>query len=225
AAPDTLVLDPDSRLSQLGLLPVCEPNRHVFFESRTYGEYENASLGELTERWIYEQFGVRARAYLALPADEPKVRAEITVSLGVGENPSKKLPAGFERGLLEQLAATGRSCLVDRGGSGEEGARVDQATAGLPNVQTITGPFEDFARCITSAKFYAGYDSAGQHIAAVCGVPLVCIFAGYPSERFLARWQPWGRGPRTVIPVSDGNWQKALSDATTCIKHVEKVHN
>ncbi len=225
APPDILVVDPDSRLSQLGLLPICDPARYVFFESRSYGEYENASLGELTERWVFEQFGVRGRSYLALPPGEPRVRADVAVSLGVGENPSKKLPAAFERGLLERLSATGRTCLVDRGGSVEEGDRVDKATIGLGNVQTITGSFEDFARCITRAQFYTGYDSAGQHIAAVCGVPLVCIFAGYPSERFLARWQPWGRGPRQVIAVSGGDWQKALSDAFASIKLVEKIPN
>lgn len=225
ADPHTLVVDPDSRLSQLGLLPICDPERHLFFESRSYGEYENASLGELTERWVAETFGVPARAYLALPPGPPMPTAEITVSLGVGDNPSKKLAPEFERGLLEILTESGRTCLVDRGGSAEEGARVDNAASGLHHIHTITGPFEDFARSICASRFYAGYDSAGQHIAAVFGIPLLCIFAGYPSQRFLARWQPWGRGPRHIVAASGDNWKKVLLEASACIKGVEKIHN
>ena len=37
AAPDCLVLDPDSRLTQLGLLPICDEDRYHLFESRAYG--------------------------------------------------------------------------------------------------------------------------------------------------------------------------------------------
>ena len=35
--PNAIVVDPDSRLSQLGLLPVCPEDRYCFFESRSYG--------------------------------------------------------------------------------------------------------------------------------------------------------------------------------------------
>ena len=45
-----------------------------------------------------------------------------------------------------------------------------------------------------------GYDSAGQHVAAACGVPLISIFAGFPAPRMFHRWRP--TGPRaTVIRV------------------------
>ena len=45
-----------------------------------------------------------------------------------------------------------------------------------------------------------GYDSAGQHVAAACGVPLISIFAGFPAPRMFHRWRP--SGPRaTVIRV------------------------
>lgn len=37
AQPDSIVIDPDSRLTQLGLLPVCPEERYYFFESRGYG--------------------------------------------------------------------------------------------------------------------------------------------------------------------------------------------
>jgi ADP-heptose:LPS heptosyltransferase len=35
-----------------------------------------------------------------------------------------------------------------------------------------------------------GYDSAGQHAAAAAGVPLICIFAGFPTLRMFHRWRP-----------------------------------
>ena len=37
-----------------------------------------------------------------------------------------------------------------------------------------------------------GYDSAGQHVAAACGVPLISIFAGFPVPRMFDRWRPKG---------------------------------
>ena len=34
---DGIVIDPDSRLTQLGLISVCDEDRYFFFESRSYG--------------------------------------------------------------------------------------------------------------------------------------------------------------------------------------------
>ena len=42
----------------------------------------------------------------------------ITVSLGVGENPQKRLSDPFEPELLALLAETGLSVLIDKGGIG-----------------------------------------------------------------------------------------------------------
>ena len=51
---------------------------------------------------------------------------------------------------------------------------------------------------------YVGYDSAGGHVAAACGVPMVSIFAGYPSDRFYDRWRPTGDGPISVVKCEPG---------------------
>ena len=51
AGPDCLVIDPDSRLTQLGILPVCDEDRYRFFESRAYGGASAHSLPELAARW------------------------------------------------------------------------------------------------------------------------------------------------------------------------------
>jgi hypothetical protein len=53
-----LFLDPDSRLTQLGLLPVVEEEiPSFFFESRAYRRPGAETLGELTEQWLTEVLG------------------------------------------------------------------------------------------------------------------------------------------------------------------------
>ncbi len=66
------------------------------------------------------------------------------------------------------------------------------------------GPFAAFAACVARSRLYVGYDSAGQHAAAAFGIPTVTVFAGFPCERFFARWQPWGAGPKATIRVEVG---------------------
>jgi len=192
---DGIVIDPDSRLTQLGLLPVCAEEDYYFFESRSYGGDGEESLGVLTKRWVAETFGVEARAYVA---PKPGPAAEITVSLGVGENPAKRIGGEFERGLLRSLRG---SVLVDKGAGGEEAERVERAAAGLANVRTWDGAFAPFASAIAGSRLYVGYDSAGQHVAAACGVPLVSVFAGFPAPRMFSRWRPTGAGPIEVVRV------------------------
>lgn len=51
-----LVIDPDSRLTQLGLLPVCPDDRYRLFESRAYGGSSTRTLPELAAAWVYETF-------------------------------------------------------------------------------------------------------------------------------------------------------------------------
>ncbi len=187
---DGIVIDPDSRLTQLGLLSVCAPQNYFFFESRSYGASNSLPLPALAAAWASEIFGVtNARPFTApLPRSDPP--AEITVSLGVGENPSKRIEGEFEPDLLRALGETGKSILVDKGASPEERARVERAV--LPGMRTHDGAFAPFAAQIARSKLYVGYDSAGQHVASAAGVPLITIFKGFPSDRFFSRWRPNG---------------------------------
>ena len=78
-----IVIDPDSRLTQLGLIPICDDSRYFFFESRAFGGELTASLPELTAEWLAEVFDVEnVQPYVAPPQQEKL--AELTVSLGVG---------------------------------------------------------------------------------------------------------------------------------------------
>ena len=196
--PDCLVIDPDSRLTQLGLLPVCDEDRYRLFESRRYGGASEDNLPALAAQWAHETLGIpNAAPYVAVGQASGLSTPYIAVSLGVGENPAKRIADPFEANLLA-LLATRAPLVIDKGAGGEEAARVERAAGG--NATFWEGSFAGFAKIIAGSSLYVGYDSAGQHVAAACGVPLISIFAGFPVSRMFHRWRP--SGPRvTVIRV------------------------
>jgi ADP-heptose:LPS heptosyltransferase len=198
AGDDCLVIDPDSRLTQLGLLAVCGDQSYHFFESRCYGADTNRSLSELTAGWAAESLGVSgAKPYVAL-GPTPQHGRYIAVSLGVGENPVKRLPDPFEEELFRLLAAHDLPLCVDLGSGGEEADRVRHAMERSGAKATLwNGSFAGFASIIAGSRLYVGYDSAGQHVANAAGVPLISIFAGFPVPRMFDRWRP--AGPHSTI--------------------------
>jgi ADP-heptose:LPS heptosyltransferase len=207
--PGSIVIDPDSRLTQLGLLPVCREENHYFFESRSFGGDGDEALPLLARRWAAATFGVEDCAPYIAPAAGPDIaeRPLVSTSLGVGENPVKRIADPFESGLLAHLARRAGLLVIDKGAGGEEGERVERAVAqaGIApdRVRIFQGSFADFASIIARSDLYAGYDSAGQHVAAACGVPLVSVFAGFASPRMFARWRPTGRGRIEVLRVEN----------------------
>ena len=259
---DCLVIDPDSRLTQLGLLPVCEEDRYHLFESRAYGGESDRALSELAADWAAETFGVEgASPYIALASPDtatdgadPPVRGRppgrpggimpnsdskgetgsggtradqgvrptmaapyIAVNLGVGENPAKRIPDPFEAQLLALLAETGLDLFIDKGAGGEESDRVVRAVERSGVQPTLwEGSFAGFAGIIASSRLYVGYDSAGQHVAAACGVPLITIFTGFPVPRMFERWKPVGDHCR-VIRVDRPN--RGVGETLTLVKY------
>jgi ADP-heptose:LPS heptosyltransferase len=201
---DSIVIDPDSRLTQLGLLPVCREEDYFFFESRSYGGSGDDPLPALAARWALETFDVEdARPYIA-PALALEDAVEITVSIGVGENAAKRVEDPFEPELLRHLAARGRRILIDKGAGGEEAKRVERAINASGNaIETWTGSFAGFASHIARSRLFIGYDSAAGHAAAACGVPMVCVFNGAVSERMYQRWRPTGAGPIEIVRATD----------------------
>ncbi len=102
--PNSIVIDPDSRLTQLGLLPICPEEDYYFFESRSYGGDGDEPLSVLARRWMSETFGAAdARPYIHTGLDAAEFAT--TVSFGVGENPAKRVPDPFEEELLAAAAA------------------------------------------------------------------------------------------------------------------------
>ena len=200
--PGSIVLDPDSRLTQLGLVPVCQENDYYFFESRGYGGVTDRALPELTSQWCSEVLGVKnAFPYLALSDARAKQGAsQVAISFGVGENEAKRLGAAFESGLLRALANKFKTLVIDAGAGGEEAKRVRAAIvdSGVA-AEVCSGSFASFAAQIAGSNLYVGYDSAGQHAAAALGTPLVTVFRGHVSARMFQRWRPTGMGRIAVV--------------------------
>jgi ADP-heptose:LPS heptosyltransferase len=202
--PRRIVVDPDSRITQLGLIPVCEPGSYFHFPSRTANSAGN--LTDLTQHWLTNVFGESGQAYIApeaVPVEGDSPRA--AVSFGVGENESKRIGGDFESEVLRALGDRFETIWIDRGVGGEEARRVTaaaEASGCAARIRFSEGSFAEFASVIAQSDLYVGYDSAGQHAAAAADVPLISLFAGAPSERFRQRWRPAGSGRIHVIEAN-----------------------
>jgi ADP-heptose:LPS heptosyltransferase len=203
--PHSIVIDPDSRLTQLGLLPVGDDSRYFFFESRAFGGELTTPLPQLTAEWVSEVLDVNdVRPYLA-PRRRERI-ADITVSFGVGENANKRIDDEFEYQVLAALLRLNRPVLLDRGAGGEESHRVNALIKRLgtpPLLLLHDNSYASFASHIVQSNLYIGYDSAGQHVAAAAGTPLLSVFAGYASERMFSRWRPTGPATRVIVVNED----------------------
>jgi ADP-heptose:LPS heptosyltransferase len=141
-----LILDPDSRLTQLGLLPLVRDDRnYFFFESRGFERAGATHIGQLTSRWMNERFGLEGDAFpfVALPPEHrhfgermaAALRRDspvsvVTLSFGVGGNESKRLSDEFERALVEHLAR-GAKLFLDKGATETEREQINRLTASL----------------------------------------------------------------------------------------------
>jgi ADP-heptose:LPS heptosyltransferase len=141
---EILLIDPDSRLTQLGLLPLIEDEKnYCFFESRSYRSPGATRLGELASSWVNERFEMKGRTYpyVALPeghrtfgrAVAEKLRRGgasrlVTISLGVGGNAQKRLSDSFETKLIDQLLEDS-TLIIDKGASREERDQIDRITS------------------------------------------------------------------------------------------------
>jgi hypothetical protein len=220
--PHSIVIDPDSRLTQLGLLPICREEDYYLFESRAYGADGGEPLTALTQRWIAETFGVsQSRPYISTGLEAGEFAA--TVSFGVGENPSKRIPDPFEEELLRRLP---RPILIDKGAGGEEAERVERAVAmaGGEGIVMWDGSFAGFAAHIQRSRLYVGYDSAGGHVAAACGIPMVGIFAGAVSERMFQRWRPTGEGPIEILRPEQMSVAEVLATFDSLLSGLQGEH-
>jgi ADP-heptose:LPS heptosyltransferase len=138
--------------------------------------------------------------------------------LGVGGNDAKRVGGSFEPNLLHALFRRGYSVVLDHGAGAAETERTRQLvelcrhdgistgeirTGHCDNATLLTwnGSLNGFAGIIAASDLYAGYDSAGGHLAAALGVPGIDIFSGAVCGRMRDRWRPWGKTPAAVVPV------------------------
>jgi len=137
------IIDPDSRLTQLGLLPVTQgDNSYFHFESRSYRPKTGYSLATLASEWFAEVFEnphqSRSATFPSIAVDgkfvematslinqirqNPSDRV-VVVSLGVGGNTEKRISQQFEAMLLEHLAGQSK-LIIDEGADDSEAAIV-----------------------------------------------------------------------------------------------------
>ncbi len=227
-----LVVDPDTRLTQLGLLPVVEGMHYRFFPSRTAGGNGRQSLGQLAELWSARLWGLPTGRADALPRPRPVRRARrgrplAAISLGTGGRESKRLGGRFEDSLLELLRQRGFRVALDYGFGPREERLVDARVAAFggavaslkgchgdrgerADLSTWRGSLSGFGDWIAAADLYVGYDSAAAHIAAAYGTPVVQVFAGAPSARFRSRWTPCAPTGVRVIPADGSEAPEAI---------------
>ncbi len=148
------VIDPDSRMTQLGLLPVCPDEHYLLFESRCFSAGGGQALGELTNAWLQRVLGpgTAARPWLCPPAADFELgrqvrqtfggdkRPLICINFGVGENHLKRIPGDFEFEAIRRIVKEGWGVILDQGSGTEESARtngiIGQLTAaGVPVVR------------------------------------------------------------------------------------------
>ncbi|HLG14915.1 MAG TPA: hypothetical protein VJH03_10500 [Blastocatellia bacterium] len=244
-----LIVDPDSRLTQLGLLPVgrsAAAANYFFFPSRNYGANTRHTLSNLAHLWSCELFGsfpevlprvtTRSRDRETATALFRLLRAGgkrpvVLVNFGIGDNPKKRVGAEFESSLVIELIQTGATVILDKGAGADEAERVGRvvdeirrfeddgrgmkvAEVDEPRLPALLGSQSIDARMLVwqgrigllaamigESDLYIGYDSAGQHIAAALGVPVIDVMAGFISPRMLDRWRPAGPAEVRVIPV------------------------
>ena len=247
-----LIVDPDSRMTQLGLLPLT-PNDagYCFLETRSFGAATDFSRGEgnrdaageslsrLTADRLEYLFGPTSEPlypYVSLPEADRDLGRRVrraakgktaAVNLGVGNNDAKRVDDVFERELIALLVTRGYRVLLDRGAGedelkhmdrleefpGERGLSVSRILPdriGAADVMTWEGSLSAFAGITAEADLYIGYDSAGGHLAAALGVPLITVFAGAPNARMRERWLPRGPARADVVAVEQGDRADAV---------------
>jgi hypothetical protein len=80
--PRSIIIDPDSRLTQLGLLPICQEEDYYLFESRAYGADGEEALTSLTRRWVAETLEIaHARPFVATGLDATEFRPRSVLAL------------------------------------------------------------------------------------------------------------------------------------------------
>jgi ADP-heptose:LPS heptosyltransferase len=133
---EIVLIDTDSRLSQLGVLPLLPLDRYYFFDSRSDSSLNRRmSMAELTNAWINNLTGVESFSFSKVWIPQPyldkaqgvcsKMRINgakriIAVNFGVGGNPRKRVGRHLEDKLLLTLLNEPDTLIVLDKGAGDE---------------------------------------------------------------------------------------------------------
>ncbi|MBM3334402.1 hypothetical protein FJY63_07050 [Candidatus Sumerlaeota bacterium] len=157
-----LVVDPDSRLTQLGVLPVVEDAaRYFFFESRSHRTEGAECIGQITVNWVNECFGHDSELYpyVSLLSEDKALGRELCqklrrgsgrflvgISFGVGGNARKRVSEIFEEKLVSSLIDDGCVVVLDKGAGEEECDRVNRLVAALRRKGKVVCEIDEASR-------------------------------------------------------------------------------
>jgi len=181
-----LILDPDSRLTQLGVLPLVPLQNYRFFNSRGKKESsKHASMAQLTNQWLDNILGKEDFCYPKVwPASSNLESAEkfrlnidtnerftvITVNLGVGGNERKRVPSEFEKELLLTLLKEPNTKIVlDLGFGHQERAQSSSLlqAAHEAGITTAETTFSEMLQINSSARLIGIECSIGEISALI----------------------------------------------------------
>ena len=131
-----ILIDPDSRLSQLGVLPLIPEQNYYFFDSRSDVSFaSNMSMAQLTNSWVTQLTGeddfryprvwprssnLKKAKRLYEEIKNNGARRVIAINLGVGGNQRKKVGRLLETELLLTLLREPDTVIVLDKGLGDE---------------------------------------------------------------------------------------------------------
>ncbi len=159
---EIMVVDPDSRLSQLGVLPLVKNSQYLFFNSRGSDAYpKKLSIAQLTNHWVDQMLGEGDFCYPRVwPSQSKRNRAVdvvkglrqagckkiIVINFGVGGNSRKRLGDAFEEKLLFKLLEGPDTVVIfDQGFGDEEMIRSRELMRSMEKhgFATVAATFED----------------------------------------------------------------------------------
>jgi len=183
-----LWIDPDSRLTQLGILPICEEHHYLYFNShRDWLSSRNACMAEHANAWMDSVFGRPGFCYPRVWLDPDLLSQAHTlihslrqsgcqsitaINFGVGGNPRKRLGLDFEKKLIGELLKQPKSVVIlDQGFGAEETAGTRQIVADIQNkaYPVHQGRFEQTAVDNFSHGLLAIECTIGQISALISG--------------------------------------------------------
>lgn len=160
---ECVIIDTNSRITQLGLLPlVREDIGYYLFEPLAHADEEARKLGEDINEWLNKVFGSvgRKSVYptLSIPARYNKTakvfyqklakdwKSTVVVNFGVGGNDNKRISDEFEFEAVSCLIEKGAKVILDEGFGKDEIERTDKIIDRLKERgKTIVRVNEDLA--------------------------------------------------------------------------------
>ncbi len=192
-----LVLDPDSRLTQLGVLPLVPDRNYRFFNSRGKQGYPaKGSISELTNAWLDNILGKSEFAYPSVHVHESLLKAArelrqrldpvgnhkfITLNFGVGGNMRKRVPGDFESRMVVSLLRDPEVIVLLDMGFGEEElgrSEIVLKAAREAGIRTNTLAFVDLGTADPDARLVGVECSVGEIAALIAHSE---EFIGYDS--------------------------------------------